>query len=653
MHQVNQLLMTGGITEWLNSLVTLEFSWVLLALLVAVLAALGEPLYVVLGAITAYLMLTLPDFPPIKPFTASLNSIIEETRVISDKVELLAIPFFVLAGAIMTNGAIAERLVNVARAAFGWLPGGMAISGVAACMFFAAISGSSRVTVSALGTMMYPVLIKDGYSERFSTGLLTSAGSLGILIPPSIPMIVYVIVQGQLEQGWSLPIGPDGKPAYGILAESGLDPVGALFLAGVGPGILIGVCLGLFAFVEGKRRGVPTTKFDFSKFMTALRDGFWALMLPVLILGGIYTGTFTPTKAAAVAVVYAFIVEVFIHKGLELKDIPRIFSESAVLMGVLLIIIAMALGFNRYLVKAEVPDMAVELILGWKMSPLAFLLVMNLLLLVVGCLMDIMSAILIVVPLLAPIGLELGIHPIHLAIIFIVNLEIGYLTPPLGLNLFVASTIFKKPIGEVVISVIPFTLIMLFCLGLVTYVPTVSLGPLAMMAGKSPIVGFPETVTRAEAEALLEAKADEPIGSEQSLGQINKAVSGGEAGDILLNDETVPDDALISLIDVAESISGEEMSLLLSKHAALGDEAFNALSDSLMMMEEAERQAFMKVLPTLSDEELKARIADDVLLPEGGGSGLDDGGNDEDDNEDGDAVPNGEDAPLMPTDDDK
>lgn len=599
MHAMTDLILgCGGIVEWLDGLViSTQFTWGMLMILLGVLIALGQPLYVVLGATTAWLLLTLPDHPPYKDFAGSLNVIVEETRILSDKVELLAIPFFVLAGAIMTRGDIARRLVAVARAFFGWLPGGLAISAVAACMFFAAISGSSPVTVIAIGTMMYPVLTQERYTERFSAGLLSTAGSLGILIPPSIPMLIFAIVLGQVDGGWSEPLGTDGQPAYGnLVASSGLDNVGALFLAGVGPGILVGSALAIFSLISGRIQKVKTEPFDLRHAMRTVKDGFWSLMLPVLILGGIYTGTFTVTQAAAVAVVYSFVVEVFIHGQLELKDVPRIFSESAVLMGSLLLIIAMALGFNRFLVKAEIPELAVDMIRGWDMTTFEFLLVLNLLLLVVGCLMDIMSAILILVPLISPIALEMGVHPVHLAVIFIVNLEIGYLTPPLGLNLFVASTIFRKSLGEMVMSVLPFILIMMGCLVIVTYVPALAMGPLAIMGGKSPFFGFPETITRDEAAALKTT----PVGNERSISELMADAPEEEvddsgntvtypSADSQLTDamSRLPDDAFLSLLDLADLMTGRHMHVVLARADMLEADTIVELVNALTPIYEA------------------------------------------------------------------
>ena len=277
-------------------------------------------------------------------------------------------------------------------------------------------------------------LVKAGYEGRFSMGLVTTAGSLGILIPPSIPMLVFAIVAG---------------------GRVPLD-VGELFMAGILPGALIGGLLSLYSiWVAKKAGGTERTRFTFGEVVTRFREGFWAVMLPVIILGGIYSGLFTPTEAAAVSVIYAIVVELAIHREIGPEHFPKILTEAAVMMGTLLIIMALAFALNDFLVEEKIPDMAVEWIRSMELGPLEFLLIINMLLLVVGALMDSISAIMIIAPLLKPIADQLGIDPVHLGVVFIVNLEIGYLTPPIGINLFVASSVFKKPLGEVIKSVVP------------------------------------------------------------------------------------------------------------------------------------------------------------------------------------------------------
>ncbi|MEM6990476.1 MAG: TRAP transporter large permease [Myxococcota bacterium] len=451
-------------------------------LLLAALAAmivLGSPLFVIIGVLAAMCFSIYGEGYEISPcLTLNAEAIcgydVFPTKMadLTTKNVLLAIPFFVVSGAIMSEGDIANRLVAFARALVGWLPGGLAIATVGGCIFFAAISGSSPVTVIAIGSMMFPALVKAGYSERFSMGLVTTAGSLGILIPPSIPMLVFAIVAG---------------------GRTPLD-VGELFMAGIVPGLMIGGLLSIYAvMLDLKRGGSERAEFSLGDVLLRFKEGFWAIMLPVLILGGIYSGLFTATEAAAVSVIYALVVELGIHREIGTGHLPKILADAAVMMGTLLIIMALAFGLNDFLVEEKIPDQAVALIQEMDLSPVQFLLIMNLLLLVVGALMDSISAIMIIAPLLKPISDQLGIDPVHLGVIFIVNLEIGYLTPPIGINLFVASSVFNKAMGEVIKSVVPFILLMFVGLGIVTYIPSVSLGMVNIFLRDKPFYqGLPQ-----------------------------------------------------------------------------------------------------------------------------------------------------------------
>lgn len=420
----------------------------LLAVLLLVGMAAGVPLFVTLGTATVGAFLIYGGLSPLEvAFTVS-----QRMFGILNNDAILAIPFFVLAGMIMSRGSISTKLIDFAVSLVGWIPGGMAIAAVMACMTFAAISGSSPVTVVAIGMFMYPALLDRGYPDRFSLGLVTSAGSLGILIPPSIPMIIYAImVEG---------VG-----------------VGNLFLAGIGPGLLIGGVLMGYSVVTGVIHKLPTEPFVLSKAMKAFKDGFWGIMLPVLILGGIYSGLLTVNEAAAASVVYALFVEMFVYREFRAAQVPDIFIRGAVEMGAILIIVAVAAAFSHLLTLLDVPDLITELLHSNISTTNQFLILVNIILLVAGCLMDIISAILILAPVIWAVGREFGIDPVHLGIIFIVNLEIGYLTPPLGMNLFVSSAVFKKSYFEVIRGVVPFVLIMLGCLLLITYVPEISLKP--------------------------------------------------------------------------------------------------------------------------------------------------------------------------------
>ncbi len=452
-------------------------------LMVAVtLVFMGAPLFVAVGVGTLASWVFLRD--------GASHQVVSDMFEATYKQELLAIPFFVLAGNLMTKGSIAKRLIDFARALLGPMPGGLGVGAVLSCAIFAAISGSSPVTVIAIGSILFPMLIKEGYEQDYSVGVLTTAGGLGIIIPPSIPMIVYAIVVGGIPDA-----NPDTLPT-GVMPEDIVTNAVAtpqnLFVAGVMPGVFIALTLMAYTlYVAWPRDGFEgyggKTNDDgmgyFERVGRTFARGALSLFLPVLILGGIY-GFFdfeplniamTVNEAAAVAVVYALFVELVINRELKIWQLPEVISESAIMMGTLFLILVIAISLNRFFVFQEIPEAATELMMSYVDSRVAFLIVVNLFLLALGCVMDILSAILIVAPLLAPIAQAYGIHPVHFGIMFIVNLELGYLTPPLGINLFVASTVFEKPIVDVIRAVIPFLFLMLFCLFVIVYVPWLSL----------------------------------------------------------------------------------------------------------------------------------------------------------------------------------
>lgn len=364
---------------------------------------------------------------------------------------LMAIPFFVYAANIMTYGGISRRLTEAANAAVGRFPGGLALTAVISCMFFAAISGSSPATVVAVGTLLIPAMIEAGYGRMFSTGIVATSGSLGILIPPSIPLIVY-----------------------GIATETS---IGDLFIAGFGPGLLAGVLLiGLVLFTAWRRglRGqeIPLTR---AQRIKAFRDAFLGLLLPIFVLGGIYGGVFTPTEAAAMAVLYSLIVSLFVYREMTLKDLARVTVASARMSAMIMFIIANAILFSFVLTSERIPDQITNLFINLDLSWLTFLLVVNAFLLLVGCFMETSSAILILAPIFLPVATQLGINPIHFGIIMVMNLEIGMVTPPFGLNLFVASGISKLSVVRVAKASAPSALVLLAALLVVTYVPDISL----------------------------------------------------------------------------------------------------------------------------------------------------------------------------------
>jgi C4-dicarboxylate transporter, DctM subunit len=369
---------------------------------------------------------------------------------------LMAIPFFILAANIMSEGGISQRLMEAANAVVGHFRGGLAMTAVLSCIFFAAISGSSAATVVAVGTLLIPAMIKSGYGRNFSTGLITTSGSLGILIPPSIPLIVY-----------------------GIATE---QSIGDLFIAGVVPGLFAGLLLLGLAVVISRRRNfggggeseeiAPTSTRE---RLRAFRDAFLSLLLPVFVLGGIYGGIFTPTEAAAMAVFYALIVSLVFYREIGIRDLPRITVKSARMSAMIMFIIANGVLFSFVLTREQIPNEVTQLILNLDLTPWVFLLLVNILLLVVGAFMETSSAVLILAPILLPVATELGVNPIHLGIIMIMNLEIGMITPPLGVNLFVASGLTGMSVLRIAAAAVPSALVLLFALFVVTYVPDLAL----------------------------------------------------------------------------------------------------------------------------------------------------------------------------------
>ncbi|MCU0758374.1 MAG: TRAP transporter large permease [Steroidobacteraceae bacterium] len=360
---------------------------------------------------------------------------------------LLPIPLYMLAGAIMAEGSIAGQLVRVMRAVAGPIPGGLAVATCLSCGLFAAIVGSSTVTLLAVGTVMYPALLAAGYPKSFSLGLICAGATLGIIIPPSIPLILYGVMTG--------------------------TSISDLFLAGVGPGLLL---LGLFAahavVVNWRLR---SGEWQLAELLAALRSGIWALLMPVLILGGIYSGLFTATESASIAVVYAIVVELFVYRRLDARGLLRVTTETTRLLGGLFPVLMMALALNKFLTFEQVPAQMVALLGQVFDGPGTFVLATNLLLLVVGCLMDIGSAILILAPILQPVAEAQGMHPVHFGIMMTVNLEIGYLTPPMGLNLIVAMTAFRENFWFICKAVLPFIALMLAGLAVVALWPPLSL----------------------------------------------------------------------------------------------------------------------------------------------------------------------------------
>jgi tripartite ATP-independent transporter DctM subunit len=410
-------------------------------LLLVLLALFGAPLFIIFGAV-AMLAFAGADISP-SVIMVDLNRIFMNPT-------LVAIPLFTFAGYILAESKAPTRLVNLARAVFGSIPGGLGVVTLVTCALFTAFTGASGVTIIALGGLLYPILLREEYPERFALGLVTTSGSLGLLFPPSLPLILYSVV-----------------------ATLSVD---RLFAAGIVPGLILVVVLSAFAIQRGKAYKIPRTKFQWPAVRSAARAMIWELPLPVVIIGGIYSGVFTATEAAAVTAFYAFIVEFFVYRDLSLKnDLSRVMKDSMLLVGAILMIIGVAMGLTNYLVDQEVPGQLFEFSKTFITGPVMFLVVLNLFLIVVGMMMDIFSAIIVVVPIILPIARAYGIDQVHLGIIFLTNLEIGYLTPPVGLNLFISSLRFGRPVFSVVRATLPYIGILLAALLLITYVPDLSL----------------------------------------------------------------------------------------------------------------------------------------------------------------------------------
>ncbi len=402
-------------------------------------ALLGGALFVLLGgaAIVGYAMAGEP-----------ISTILIDINRLTKNSTILIIPLFTFAGYIIAEGKAPQRLVAFARASVGWLPGGIAVVVLITCAFFTTFTGASGVTIIALGGLVYPIL-RQTYNERFSLGLITASGSIGLLFPPSIPLILYAII-AQV-------------------------PIDSMFFAGIIPGIIILAILSFYCSGWSVLKKTETTPFDFSVFLRTFWDAKWELILPFLVLGGILTGYVTLDEIAALTVIYVCVVEICIHRSISIKTLPRIVKDSMVLVGAILIILGIALALTNYLITLDVPTIVLDWIESMTDSRVVTLIGLNIFLLIVGCMMDIFSAIIIVVPLLLPIADQFGIDKVHLGIIVLTNLEIGYLTPPVGMNLFISSMKFDRSVVLLYRSVILFIGLLLIALILVTYIPDLSL----------------------------------------------------------------------------------------------------------------------------------------------------------------------------------
>ena len=410
-----------------------------LPIVVLMLFALRQNLIVILGVVTAYATLVWGD--------GRIGNIVIDAWDAANKEILLSIPLYILAGNIMSRGAMAARLIRLMKAVSAPIPGGLAIAAILSCALFAAVSGSGTVTLIAVGAVMYPALLEAGYPKTFAIGALCAAGTLGIIVPPSIPLILY-----------------------GVMTQTS---VADLFIAGIGPSLVL-IAL-MTSYAMWSNRTIRGQGWSLRETWDALRDGVWALAMPGIILGGIYSGYFTATESAAVAVVYSMLIEIFVYREMGFSDLYDVVGQTTRLLGSLFPVLMLALSLNIFLAYQQVPELLISSLGEAVTSRTGFLIGMNLFLLAVGCVMDIGSAILILAPMLKPLAIAQGIDPVHLGIITVVNLEIGYLTPPLGLNLIVAMTAFREGFWTVCRAVVPFAILMLIGLQIVTFWPALSL----------------------------------------------------------------------------------------------------------------------------------------------------------------------------------
>jgi len=362
---------------------------------------------------------------------------------------LLAIPLFTFSGYLLSESGAPRRLVRLTQALLGWMPAGLAIVSLAACALFTAFTGASGVTIIALGALLFPALQQAGYPEKFNLGLVTSAGSLGLLFAPSLPLILY-----------------------GVVAEISVED---LFLAGVLPGILMLVALSAYSVWKNRALRAPLADLSWSEIRDAVREAAWEIPLPIVVLGGIYSGYFAISEAAAVTAIYVLIVDMFILREIPWRKLPAIMRESMVLVGGILIILGMSLASTNYMIDAGIPQKLLALVSEWVSSEFTFLLLLLLFLLILGAILDIFSATVLVVPMILPVAIQFGVHPVHLGIIFLATMQLGYLTPPVGLNLFIASYRFQRSIVEVYLSTLPFFLFLMCSVVIITFWPWLSL----------------------------------------------------------------------------------------------------------------------------------------------------------------------------------
>ncbi|MGO3743514.1 TRAP transporter large permease [Kerstersia sp.] len=430
-------------------------TFIIFALLI-VLMLTGMPVSIALGLTVITFLFTMTNVP--------MDSIALKLFTGIEKFEIMAIPFFILAGSFLTHGGVAQRMIRFATSMVGHLPGGLGLAAVLACALFASISGSSPATVAAIGSIIMPAMVKQGFPAQFGTGIVATSGGLGILLPPSIVMVMYAVAtSGMMVEG------PDGVR---VASAS----IGQLFIAGVIPGLLLALMLGITTMYRAWKHNYPRQeKASWKERGIAFRDSIWGLMLVVIVMGGIYTGVFTPTEAAAMSAVYAFIIAMFVYKDIKWRDLKRIILESAGMSAMLLYIITNAVMFAFILTSEQIPQNIAAWIVEQGLGIVAFLLFVNVLLLVIGMVMEPSGLVLIMAPILFPVAMKLGIDPVHFGIILVVNMEIGLATPPVGLNLYVASSISKLGLTEVTKATFPWLITGLIFLLMITFIPEITL----------------------------------------------------------------------------------------------------------------------------------------------------------------------------------
>ena len=410
-------------------------------------ALLGTPLFIVILA-AAMLGFYLADIP--------LMVIAIEIYRLIDTPLLLALPLFTFAGYLLAESQLSSRLVRLTQVFLGWMPGGLAVVSFVTCAFFTAFTGASGVTIVAVGALLFPALVEAGYKEKFSLGLVTTSGSLGLLLAPSLPLILYGVIVQQMD-----------IPNPFTIQE--------LFLAGILPALLMIVLLTFYSLWSNRDVEIVKGEFSRADAISAIKDARWEIPMPFIVLGGIYSGFFAVSEAAAVTAFYVLVVEVFIHREVSIRALPGVIRDAMTMVGGILLILGVSLAFTNYLIDAEIPQLLFDWISTYVSDKITFLILLNIVLLILGALLDIFSALVIMIPLIVPVALRFGIDPVHLGIIFLANMQIGYFTPPIGMNLFIASYRFDRPITELYRATIPFMFVLLFALIVMTYIPEVSL----------------------------------------------------------------------------------------------------------------------------------------------------------------------------------